>query len=93
MESRIEQMEIAKVSSKGQLVIPQNIRERLKIKEGSMFAIASCDGSLVLKKIENPIKEADLKTIRRVDEAWADIARGNYRKASKEDFLKELEQW
>ena len=72
----IEQMEIAKVSSKGQLVIPQNIREKLKVKEGSMFAVASCDNTLVLKKIENPLSREDMRTMKLVEEAWKDIEKG-----------------
>lgn len=89
----IEQVEVTKISSKGQLVIPKDIRIRLKIKEGSMFAIASCDNTLVLKKIESPIVKEDMKTIKRVEEAWNDIAKGRYRKLSKESFLKEIERW
>jgi len=89
----INQIEIAKVSSKGQLVIPQDIREKMHIKEGSMFAVASMDNTLVLKKIESPIGEEDMKTMKRVEEAWEDIENGRYRKLSKEDFLKELEAW
>jgi len=89
----INQIEIAKVSSKGQLVIPQDIRERMHIKEGSMFAVASMDNTLVLKKIESPIAEEDMKTMKIVEEAWEDIEKGRYRKQSKEDFLKELEAW
>ena len=89
----INQIEIAKMSSKGQLVIPQDIREKMHIKEGSMFAVASIDNTLVLKKIESPIGEEDMKTMKRVEEAWEDIENGRYRKQSKEDFLKELEAW
>ena len=37
MEKTLNQMEIAKVSSKGQLVIPQDIRKKLNIKTGSLF--------------------------------------------------------
>ena len=93
MENEIDQMEIAKVSTKGQLVIPQSIRKRLKVKEGNMFAVASCDGTLVLKKIESPLNEEDIRTLRMVDEAWDDIEKGRYRRLSKDDFLKEIEKW
>jgi len=89
----INQIEIARISSKGQLVIPQDIREKMNIKEGNMFAVASVDNTLVLKKIESPIGEEDMKTMKMVDEAWEDIEHGRYRKLSKEDFLKELKTW
>ena len=86
-------MEIAKLSSKGQLVIPRMIRRKLKAGEGTIFAVASYDNMLVLKKIENPLKNEDIKVLRMVDEAWDDIEKGRYRRLSKEDFLKELEKW
>ena len=93
MKCDLSQIEIAKVSSKGQIVIPQEMRNKLDIKAGSMFAIASCDNTLILKKIKNPVDDEDIKTIRLVDEAWGDIEKGKYRKLSKGDFLKELEKW
>jgi len=89
----IEQMEIAKVSSKGQLVIPQNIREKLKVKEGSMFAVASCDNTLVLKKIENPLSREDMRTMKLVEEAWKDIEKGRYRIATLEEFEEQARKW
>lgn len=93
MENEIRQMEIAKVSSKGQLVIPRSIRERLRVKEGSMFAVASCDNTLVLKKIESPIGEEDIKTMRIVDEAWDDIEKGKYKIASMKEFIEQAKRW
>lgn len=93
MKKEIGQIEIAKVSSKGQLVIPQSIREKLKVKEGSIFAVASCDNTIILKKIENPLIKEDVKTMKLVEEAWEDMEKGRYRVLSKEDFLKELKRW
>lgn len=93
MKSAIEKIEIVRVSSKGQLVIPQDLREKMHIQEGSMFAIASVDQTLVLKKIEKPLSDEDLKTIKRVEEAWEDIEHGRCRTLKVEDFLKELKTW
>lgn len=93
MKSSINQMEIARLSSKGQLVIPRLMRKNLKAGEGTMFAVASYDNMLVLKKIENPLKNEDIKVLRMVEEAWEDIEKGRYRRLSREDFLKELERW
>lgn len=45
---------ITKISSKGQIVIPRDIRERLKVKEGNLFVVTDQDGSVCLKKIEPP---------------------------------------
>ena len=67
-------MELTKISSKGQIVIPQKIRNELKMNEGSILAIESVKGMVVLKKIDvdlvNQFKEGlkDLKSgrVRRV---------------------------
>ncbi len=45
---------IIKISSKGQIVIPRDIRERLKVKEGNLFVITDQGNSIFLKKIEPP---------------------------------------
>lgn len=34
----------------------------------------------------------DLRLLKMIEEAWEDIEKGRYRKLSKEDFLKELEE-
>ena len=50
-------IEIIKMSSKGQVVIPQHVRKELKVDEGSLFAVLGTKDSVVLKKIETPSKE------------------------------------
>ncbi|MFH1249243.1 MAG: AbrB/MazE/SpoVT family DNA-binding domain-containing protein [archaeon] len=93
MKNEIEQMEIAKVSSKGQIVIPQSIRQRLKVKEGSMFAVASCDSTLILKKIDNPLTKEDMNTMKLVEEAWEDIEKGRYKTGTIEEFEEQARKW
>ena len=93
MKNCIEKIEIAKVSSKGQLVIPQSIREKLRIREGNIFAVASCDNTLVLKKIDNPLSKEDIRTMKLVDEAWDDIENGRYKVATLEEFEEQARKW
>ena len=50
-------VEMIKMSSKGQIVIPQNIREEIHASEGTMFAVVSGKDSIVLKKVAPPSKE------------------------------------
>jgi len=89
----IEQVKIAKVSSKGQLVIPQSIRQKLKIKNGNIFAVALSNNTLVLKKIENPIEDIDFRTQKMIDEAWKDIEQGRYKIATIEEFEDQARKW
>jgi len=48
---------ITKVSSRGQVVIPQDIRESLHLKEGEKLLAYSTKDTILLKKIESSIKE------------------------------------
>lgn len=51
-------MEEAKISSKGQVVIPKYLRDALAIKEGSIVMIEKVDNKLILiKKPDDPVKE------------------------------------
>jgi len=86
--------EITRISSKGQIVIPQSIRSQMRIGEGSMFAVLTPKkDTLVLKKIESQISKDDLETLRGLERAWKDIEEGRYKKYSREEFLKKLEKW
>jgi len=48
------QVEITTVSQKGQVVIPQEIREKLGVKEGMKFAVYGSDGMIIFKRLEIP---------------------------------------
>ena len=43
-----------RMSSKGQVVIPENIRKRLKLKAGSQFVVVGENGVVILKAITPP---------------------------------------
>ncbi len=45
-------MEISKISSKGQIVIPLKWRKELKLGEGSVIGIERVDDLVVIKKID-----------------------------------------
>jgi len=45
-------MEITKISSKGQIVIPQKIRVDMNMNEGSIIAVETINNMIVLKKID-----------------------------------------
>ncbi len=81
------------MSSKGQIVLPIGIRESLGLKEGSVFATIKDNDLIILKKIDNVILEEDIKTIKRVEEAWKDIEEGRFKEMESDDFLKELKKW
>ena len=47
-------MEFTKLSSKGQIVIPRNIRNGMDLKAGTPFAVIEQKDAILLKKIEMP---------------------------------------
>ena len=42
----------SKISSKGQIVIPKKVREKLKLKEGDEVIILVVEGGILIKKRE-----------------------------------------
>jgi len=81
---------ITKMSSKGQVVIPQEMRKGLR--EGDKLLIIQDDGKLIMKKatkIDKGIKE-DLEFARRTEEAWKRFEKGEFVSMPADKFLKEL---
>ena len=81
------------MSSKGQIVIPQEMRQG--IKEGDKLVIIQSEGKLILKKateIDENFQE-DLEFARRTEEAWKKYNKGEFISMDSESFLKELEKW
>lgn len=50
----MEKLEITSMSSRGQIVIPLDIREHLGLKEGEKFVVVGEEDTVVLKKIAMP---------------------------------------
>jgi antitoxin PrlF len=50
-----EQIEdIIKVSSKGQIVIPREVRKKLGVKGGEKLLVLTCNGDILLRKAKEP---------------------------------------
>ncbi len=81
---------ITKMSSKGQVVIPLDMRKNFK--EGDKLVVVQVKDQLVLKKatgFDQKLAE-DLEFARRTEEAYKSYERGEFKSMSAEDFLKEL---
>ena len=50
----MEKLEITSMSSRGQIVIPLDVREHLGLKEGEKFVVVGEDDTILLKKITMP---------------------------------------
>jgi len=81
---------ITKISSKGQIVIPVEMRKGLK--EGDKLLLIQNDGQFIMKKatkLDKNLKE-DLEFARRTEEAWKRYERGEFISMPVDKFLKEL---
>ena len=50
----MEQIEVTRLSSKGQIVLPQAVRERLRLEEGVRFVVIASGDTVILKRLEIP---------------------------------------
>lgn len=81
------------ISSKGQIVIPSNVRKKLDIKDGNVFAIAEKKGLIVLKKINRQLSRDDIETLESISDAWNEIESGKGGRAGVTKFLTEFAKW
>jgi AbrB family looped-hinge helix DNA binding protein len=84
---------VIKMSSKGQIVIPQEMREG--IEEGDKIVIIKNGSQIILKKMEDFDKnlKEDLEFAKRTEEAWKKYDRGEFVSMDSKEFLKALKQW
>ena len=54
----MESLATTRMSSKGQIVIPESIRKRLNLKEGTQFIVVGEDDVVILKAIAFPSMDA-----------------------------------
>ena len=81
------------MSSKGQIVIPSDMRKEFN--ENENFIIIKNGRQLILKSIKdfNKNLKEDLIFAKRTEEAWKRYEKGEFKKMNYKDFLKELEKW
>ena len=93
MKKDIELPELTRVSSKGQIVIPYEIRRKFGIRKGSVLTISAKSNMIAMKKLDTEMTNEDVKTLKSIEEAWNDIEKGRYKSATPDEFFKELEKW
>ena len=92
-------MEISKIGERGQIVIPQEFRDELKIKKGEKFLIVKSDDKLILqqmtklkaKNMEQFIE--DLADMKIAEERLRGIEKGKKVVKTKKQFLNDMEKW
>lgn len=84
---------ITRMSSKGQIVIPSEMRTDFK--EGEQFVVMKNGKQLILKRakdFDENIKD-DLIFAKRTEEAWKRYEKGEFKEMEFEEFLKEARKW
>ena len=81
---------IIKMSSKGQIVIPLDMRKG--IKEGDKLFIIQNEGKLIIKKASESDEnfQEDLEFARRTEKAWKQIEEGKCKTYTLKEFKKRL---
>lgn len=81
---------MTKMSSKGQVVIPADLRKG--ILEGDKLVVIRNNDQIILKKADKFDKniEEDLEVALRVENSWREIEKGKFKKMSPDDFIKEI---
>ena len=86
-------IEITRMSSKGQIVIPKKMRKG--IEEGEKLVMIQNGSQIILKRAKDLDKnfEEDLEFARRTEEAWKRYEKGEFIEVDYDEFLKEARKW
>ncbi len=84
---------IAKISTKGQIVIPTSMRE--DIAKGDEFLMVKKKGNILLKNMKSVAEDLkdDLKFAQKTDEAWKRIKAGKGIRMDFDEFINEMKKW
>ena len=82
------EIEITKITSKGQIVIPQDIREKVDIEEGEKFFVFTSGDSIVLKRTKDFKAAKSMEEFERVFKSAWKTAKS--RAITKKDVEKEI---
>jgi AbrB family looped-hinge helix DNA binding protein len=83
-------MKITKLSTKGQIVIPEELRQGMET--GTAFMVTRQNNLIVLKKIAGLTKK-EMEEMKELDKIWQEIDEGKGITQNKEEFLKEMNAW
>lgn len=64
-------VDVTTISTKGQVVIPQHIREELALEEGSQLVVSRMEDFVLLKKIHIPDPKKEFEELTKIGERHA----------------------
>ena len=87
------QYALTKLSSKGQVVIPSELRKEFKT--GEQLLIIKKDNQLIFRRMKDIGKkfEEELKFAKKTEKALVHYKKGEFKEKTAKEFLDELETW
>ena len=83
-------MEITKLSTKGQIVIPESFRKDMD--SGTAFIVSKQNDLIILKKVEGLTKQ-EMEEMKELDKIWKEIDGGKCESYTEKDFFKKMKEW
>jgi len=83
-------MEITKLSTKGQIVIPESFRK--DIDSGTAFIVSKQNDLIILKKVEGLTKQ-EMEEMKELNKIWKEIDGGKCESYTEKDFFKKMKEW
>lgn len=84
-------MDITKLSSKGQIVIPQSMREDLDV--GTPFFVSRKDDLIILKTIKPKLTKKEKAEAEELRKIWEEIDKGNSIVSTWDEFAEQMDKW
>ena len=83
-------MQITKLSTRGQIVIPDEFRKDFDV--GTPFIVTKQDSLIILKPVEG-LTEEEKKEMKELDKIWEDIDSGKCKSYSADEFFSKMKEW
>ena len=83
-------MEITKLSTKGQVVIPESFRKGLDV--GTAFTVIKKNDMIVLKVVSG-LNNQEQKELKELENIWKQIDSGRSKEMEFDSFIEEIQKW
>jgi bifunctional DNA-binding transcriptional regulator/antitoxin component of YhaV-PrlF toxin-antitoxin module len=83
-------MEVTKLSTKGQIVIPEKLRRGYET--GASFVVSKVNEMLILKPVTG-LSDNEKKELKELNTIWNEIDSGKADKYSEKEFFEAMEKW
>lgn len=93
------EMEISKVGERGQIVIPRDFRNELKVRPGEKFVVVKADNKLIFQQMSKLKSETitqlkeDLVDMKLAEEKFKELEEGKVNSYTEKKFLERMKKW